>query len=183
MPEIETARLRLRLFRHEDVDALAAMFSKPAVMRFLPGGQPIPRERIPAGIERRINDWATRGFGLFALDDKATGALIGQAGLFPLEDTAEIEVAYLLDEPYWGQGLATEAARACLGFGFETLHLSRIVAVAVPANRASTRVMEKLGMAYQGPAHHYGLDVARYAITRESFAALDTDHRPLTTDH
>jgi RimJ/RimL family protein N-acetyltransferase len=176
MPEFETPRLRLRLFRRDDVDALAAIFSKPAVMRYLPGGQPIPRERIPAGIERRIQDWETRGFGLFALEDKATGALIGQAGLFPLEETDEVEVAYLLDEPYWGQGLATEAARACLHFGFEQLHLPRIVAVAVPANRASTRVMEKLGMEYQGLAQHYGLGVARYAITRESFAALTTDH-------
>jgi ribosomal-protein-alanine N-acetyltransferase len=175
MPEIETARLRLRLFRREDVDALAAIFSKPAVMRFLPGGQPIPRERIPAGIERRISDWETRGFGLFALEDKATGALIGQAGLFPLEDTDDVEVAYLLDEPYWGQGLATEAARACLRFGFETLHLPRIVAVAVPANRASTRVMEKLGMEYQGPDHHYGLDVARYAITRHAYEVLSAE--------
>jgi RimJ/RimL family protein N-acetyltransferase len=86
--------------------------------------------------------------------------------LFHLDNTPEIEEAYLLDRACWGQGLASEAAGAALRYGFETLGLPRIVGVALPANGASCRVLEKIGLRFERPARYYDLDVAYYGLNR-----------------
>ncbi|WP_316787572.1 GNAT family N-acetyltransferase [Thermoleptolyngbya oregonensis] len=87
-----------------------------------------------------------------------------------LDSTPEIEVGYVLDCPFWGRGLATEAARASLQFGFDTLGLERIVAIARPENHASQRVMQKLGMTYEKDAFYYNCAVVYWAIAREHFS-------------
>jgi ribosomal-protein-alanine N-acetyltransferase len=80
-----------------------------------------------------------------------------------------VEVAYLLAQAYWGQGLATEAARAALRYGFETLALDRIVAVVHPENRGSQRVLEKAGLRLEGDAHYYDMDVKYYALPQAEY--------------
>src|SRR5215212_5509923 len=118
-------------------------------MRYMRSGQPAPRERTAYALHYMIDYWNLHGLGLWAVEDQADGALMGQCGLFYLDKTTEIEVAYLLAQRYWGQGYATEAARAALRFGFETLGLDRIVAVVRPENAGSRRVLEKAGLCFE----------------------------------
>ena len=169
MPEIETAHLRLRMFRPDDLDALAPIYADPAVMRYMRTGKPAPRERTEYALHWMIDYWNLHGMGLWAVEHKADGALIGQCGLFYLDKTTEVEVAYLLAQAYWGQGLATEAARAALCYGFETLALDRIVAVVRPENTGSQRVLEKAGLRLEGDARYYDMDVKYYALPRAAY--------------
>ncbi|MDQ6694564.1 MAG: GNAT family N-acetyltransferase, partial [Chloroflexota bacterium] len=90
--------------------------------------------------------------------------------------TEEIEVAYLLDKPYWGQGLATEAARAALSYAFDTLQLDRIVAVTRPENKGSKHVLDKIGLKFERHAHYYKLDCSYYSISRERY--YDANSKP-----
>ncbi|NDJ75254.1 MAG: GNAT family N-acetyltransferase [Chloroflexi bacterium] len=170
MPEITTARLRLRAFTLDDVPAYhAAVFSDPDVMRYLPGGEPRPLEAAEKAVQHFTASWQQHDLGLWAVIQRADDTLIGHCGLQYIPDTPYIEVGYVLAKPYWGQGLATEAARAALRFGFEQRGLDRIVAVFVPENTGSERVMIKLGMKNQGLLQAYGTDLPCYTITREAF--------------
>jgi RimJ/RimL family protein N-acetyltransferase len=166
MAEIETSRLRLRLFTPDDLDALYAVTSDPEVMKYLGTSDPRSREKTRATIDAILRHWTEHGFGIWALEHKAEQRLIGWCGLQLLEKTPEIELAYLLAKAYWNQGLATEAARAAIEYGFGELKLKRIVAIARPENVGSYRVMEKVGMKYERDAHYYNVDVVYYAVER-----------------
>lgn len=166
IPEIESARLRLRGFSPEDLDALCQVFGDPEVMKYISGGKPRTREATREGLLNSIEGWRERGFGLWAVVEKATGKTIGYCGLIFLEDTPEIEVAYGLARSAWGKGFAAEAARASLGYGFKELKLERVVAVVNPENLASRRVLEKLGMKYTKNVRHYGEDLMYYEIAQ-----------------
>jgi ribosomal-protein-alanine N-acetyltransferase len=98
--------------------------------------------------------------------DRTTEAFVGQCGLNTIDGTGEVEALWALDRPAWGRGLATEAARAALAWGLEMAGLSAVIAIAAPANVASQRVMEKIGMRYTGRAQYFGLDVVRYERAR-----------------
>ncbi|MFQ3615514.1 MAG: GNAT family N-acetyltransferase [Cyanobacteriota bacterium] len=167
-PERETQRLYLQPFQPDDLDALAALYAKPDVMRYVGHGVRT-REETQTGLHRMMAHWQAHGFGMWKLIEKGTGAFVGRAGLIYLDSTPEIEVGYALDRPFWGRGLATEAARASLQFGFDTLELERIVAIARPENRASQRVMQKLGMTYEKDAFYYNCEVVYWAIARRDF--------------
>ena len=95
VPAIETRRLRLRGFTNDDLDALAAIYADPDVMRYMPGRKPVPRERVAASLGRMMDYWQQHGFGLWAVEDKESGRLIGRCGLVHLDNTPEIEVGYL----------------------------------------------------------------------------------------
>ena len=177
MPVIETARLRLRPLTLDDAEAYyTAILSDPDVMRYLPGGTTLPRDRAEFTIQRQIDNWARDGIGLWAVVRAGDGRLIGHCGLMHLPDSTEIEVAYALTQDVWGQGFAPEAARAALRFGFEERGFARIVAVAVPANVASQRVMEKIGMTNEGLQPAYGTELAFYSITRAVFQPGDAPY-------
>jgi len=165
MTEIRTERLVLRPLAEGDLDAWASrLYADPEVMRYLPAGPPVPRERAERNLASQQEHWRTYGYGLMAALDVATGEFVGYCGLRYLPEVDEVEVAYGLARARWGEGLATEAAEACIRHGFEDLGLRRVVAYAVPANVASRRVMEKVGMAFEDEAHLFGLDLVRYAI-------------------
>jgi ribosomal-protein-alanine N-acetyltransferase len=170
VPEIETERLYLRLLGMDDLDDYhQKIFADADVMKYLPSGAPLPRERAEVIINRFHSHWERHGFGIWGVVDKASGELIGHCGLQYLADTPEVEVAYALAKPYWGKGLATEAAHTSLRFGFQEKKLERIVAIAIPANIASRRVMEHNGMQYEKDAEYFDLNVAYYSITRAMF--------------
>jgi ribosomal-protein-alanine N-acetyltransferase len=164
MPEIETSRLRLRMFTPDDLDALSAITGDAEVMKYLGTSGPRTREKTKTTIDAILRHWSEHGFGIWALEHKRDQRLIGWCGLQMLEKTPEIEVAYLLAQDYWNQGLATEAARASIEYAFRELKLRRIVAIARPENVGSYRVMEKAGMKYERDAHYYNVDVVYYAI-------------------
>jgi ribosomal-protein-alanine N-acetyltransferase len=169
---LETARLILRPFGAGDAPAHAALYADPGVTRFLPGG-PFPPDAILARSERsraRFGEhWKAHGWGVWAVVDKATAGLIGQCGLNHLPDGSDVELLYALSRASWGRGLATEAGRAALEHGFGPVGLERIVAVTRPEHRASRRVMERLGMAYEADRDAFGMQVVCYALTREDW--------------
>ena len=169
---LETAHLLLRPFTADDAPLLhQAVYGNAAVMRYLPGGVPRTLEQTQQVIEFFTNHYQQHGFGAWVLVHQADGQFIGQCGLNRLPDDGEVEVFYAIAEPYWGQGLTTEAAEAVLGYGFERAALERIIALAVPENIASRRVMEKLGMRYEGvtTAYYRGAGLALYTLTREQW--------------
>lgn len=175
MQEIQTARLHLRRFNAGDLDAVRRIYGDPAVMRYMWDGAGRTEEQLVRILAFLVNGWETRGAGLWAVVHQAQGTVIGRCGLLTLPGTAEVEIGYVLARQHWGGGYATEAARAVLRYGFEELALPRIVAVARPDNLASRRVLHRLGMRYEGLAHHYGAVHARYAIGRDDYQELADD--------
>lgn len=170
IPTVETARLLLRPFTAEDLeDYTHLIFAEAEVMRYLPQRTSTPRERAERTMAFFNDQWVQSGYSAWAVTDKVTGQLRGHCGLNYLAEIEEVEVLYALAKPYWGQGLATEAARASVHFGFEQVNLTRLIALAVPENIASRRVMEHLGFVYEKDAHHFGLNLVQYALQRESF--------------
>jgi ribosomal-protein-alanine N-acetyltransferase len=166
--EVETARLHLRLLEPADLDAYyERIFADPDVMRWLPTGQPIPRERFDDRIASLMFDhWAEHGFGPWIAVHRADGRVIGHCGLKHWPESTEVEVFYAFAKSYWGQGLATEGARASLRYGFEDLGLDRISAAAKLDNAASRRVLEKIGMTHEKDFEFMGSPVAGYAVRR-----------------
>jgi RimJ/RimL family protein N-acetyltransferase len=169
MLNLETTRLVLRPFVESDLDALAGIFADPRVMRYLPAGQGISRERTQAALTRYIESWEICGYGLNAVIEKGSQKLIGHCGLAQLDHTEQIELAYGFAHSHWGQGFATEAATACVTFGFDVLNLEQIVAIVVPENTASQRVLEKLGMQYIQDASFYNLKVRYFRLTQAKY--------------
>jgi ribosomal-protein-alanine N-acetyltransferase len=171
MPEIETDRLLLRMFRPEDGDVMyERIWTDPLVMRYVqPGGWPFAREESAGLVLRQTELFGERGFGQWAVVPRETGELIGYCGLKYLDNTPEVELLYGITHVYWGRGLVTEAAAATLRYAFEEIKLDHVVAIALPDNVASWRVMEKIGMRHEGRARHYDYDVVRYSIRREEF--------------
>jgi RimJ/RimL family protein N-acetyltransferase len=170
MVEIETERLLLRGWRDEDVEPCSGMCADPEVMRFIGEGSTLTREQSEAQISRFVRHWDERGFGLWALEEKGTGTFVGFAGLAHQEDWAEgehkTEVGWRLDRAFWGRGLATEAAKAGVACGFETLGLERIISIIQLGNMASRRVAEKAGLSPRGETCWRGTPVVWYAIVR-----------------
>lgn len=145
---IETERLVLRAWREEDRAPFAALNADPEVTEFLP--RPITREASDALVDRIEGHFAEHGFGLWAIEVRATGEFVGFTGLdwktFPAHFTPAVEVGWRLSRPAWGHGYATEAARAALDHGFGPAGLDEIVSMTTVANTRSRRVMERLGL-------------------------------------
>jgi ribosomal-protein-alanine N-acetyltransferase len=168
MPEIETERVRLRLFTEDDLDDLARLFGNPQVMKFLgPECKPATRDEVQVALDSMIRHWERRGFGRFAAISKENGEFIGCAGLRSFEGIAEL--VYMVDEPYWGKGLATEIAEACLEYGFKVHEFDRIIAMTRPNNTASRRVMDKLGFKFEKEDTAFDIFVVQYTISREEY--------------
>jgi ribosomal-protein-alanine N-acetyltransferase len=171
---IETARLRLRLWREDDLDSYARICADPEVMRYMGIGA-MTREQTAEQVARLMRHWEERGYGHWAVEEKATGTFIGRIGLQYQDDWTEgehkTEVGCLLDRSRWGKGLATEGALASLRYGFEELALERIISITLPTNLASRRVMEKAGLTFRGEARWRGFDLVWYAADRRGWEA------------
>ncbi len=147
----ETDRLLIRNWRDEDIDLFHEINSDPKVMEFFPSRRDRQQAlEVMQTIQRRI---AETGYGFFALESKADGVPIGFgglaiAGIEPLMPADTVEVGWRLATRYWGKGYASEAGSALLRVGFAERGLEEIVAFAVTANRRSTAVMERIGMAH-----------------------------------
>lgn len=166
---IETERLIFRKFTLDDLPTLIEQRSDPEVNKYLGGTRLQNPEALAKRLDFYISCYDKFGFGNCAMIWKPTGEMIGSAGLQPLEDSGEIEVGYNMIKEFWGRGIGTEAARGWLEYGFNTAGLERIVAVAIEANRGSTRIMEKLGMRYEKTELHYDEECVFYAISKDEF--------------
>ncbi len=165
---LETARLFLRPFNKNDIDPVFAMRSDADVMRFIRQPQ-TRRGEAESWINLTSSRWEKEKIGFCAVVEKSSNQFIGWCGLWRLKETDETEVGYALVKDFRGFGYASEAAESFLIYGFEKLDLKEIVAVARPENRASWRVMERLGMTYDYTGNFYECDLVHYSITKEEF--------------
>lgn len=175
MHTIETERLIIRPFTFDDLDAYhRQVYSDADVTRYLPGGRPRSRQETEDVIAYFIDHEQRYGYSISAVLDKSTGELIGHCGLHRF-DNGDVEIGYSFARACWGQGYASEAARAMLRYSFETLALGEIIALAMPANLASQRVMQKIGMQPEGTTGlYYGAELVIYRLARTDFQPGDS---------
>ena len=164
MTSLETERLRLRPFREEDLEAYAAIVADPETMMFM--GGPRDRARAWADIAWCLGHWTLRGYGLWAAEEKASGALVGRIGLLNPEGWPGLEVGWLMARQNWGRGLATEGGRASLAYAFEALGAKHVISLIRPGNTASIRVAEKLGERPERSVELFGEETLVYGIAR-----------------
>lgn len=145
-----TPRLLLRRWQPEDLDAYAALSGDPEVMRHIGAGVPYTREQSRVSMESFRGHWERYGFGLRAVVDRESGALIGMLGVQragePGVGPGDVEIGWRLQRSHWGRGLAVEGATVVRDHAFGTLGFLRLVAFCRPANHASIHVAERLGM-------------------------------------
>jgi RimJ/RimL family protein N-acetyltransferase len=143
-PTLHTERLILRPWRDDDLEPFAALNRDPAVMEFFPSV--LDREQSDAIVERIGSHFEREGFGLWAAEVPGVAPFIGFIGLQRPTFMPGVEVGWRIARRYWGAGYATEGARASIAWGFGQLDVAEIIAMVVPDNVRSQRVMEKLGM-------------------------------------
>lgn len=165
-PAITTPRLTLRPFRPDDTPALFTILNAPDIMQYLPNPTTPDLGRVERLVARQIEQWETHGRAFWALEWQASGELIGWCGLQYLPQTDETEVGYLLAQPWWGQGIATEAAHRSVAYGFDELQLDFIIGITHPDNTASQNVLRKAGLVFTGPSRYFDMDCYRFARQR-----------------
>jgi RimJ/RimL family protein N-acetyltransferase len=164
MVTLETERLLLRQFCVDDLDALAAIGADLEVMEFL--GPPMSRRDAWRAMAMVLGHWELRGYGSWAVEERATGQLLGRIGLYNPEGWPGLEVGWTLARAAWGRGYATEGARASLDYAFDTLGADHVISVIDPDNTRSLAVAEGLGERYERMWDLDGNQVAIYGIDR-----------------
>lgn len=170
MPELETARVRLRALKIEDAPALNIVNRHPEVMRFIG-----PIEQTVETTERYLQrgplaDYANYGFGRHACIDKASNQLIGFCGLKYLPDLNEVDIGYRFLPQYWGKGLASETSKVFMQHAQKVIGLKRIIGLALPENAGSINVLKKLGMRFEKRVVSQGDECVLYAWGTEAEA-------------
>ena len=163
---LETPRLCLRSMQASDLDAMAKMYSNNKVMRYIGAGKTFTKEQCGKSIAGWNEYESKHGFTNWAIVLKEGDIFIGKCGFSFLPDNSDIEISYMLDEPHWGKGFATEISQASLEYGFDKLNLKRIVAMVYPENIISIRVIEKLRMKYEKEAEYWGIKFLMYSIEK-----------------
>jgi ribosomal-protein-alanine N-acetyltransferase len=163
---LETERLRLRPYRPDDLDDLAAMFSDPEHMRWYP--EPFPREGSLAWLEHQIAGYEEPGYALWIVEDRATAEFLGTAGpaLRVVEGVEEVEIGWHTRPGRKGEGIAPEAAAAARDWAFASLDVDHVISLVRPENQASCRVAEKIGMHVDREVDYKGLRHLVYRIDR-----------------
>ena len=166
MITLETDRLILRMFREDDFEPYAKICADPDVMRYLGEGKPLARSEAWRQLAMILGHWRLRGYGLWAVEERATGHLIGRIGHFNPEGWPGFELGWVLGRPYWGRGYATEGARRALDYAFTELGRDRVISLIYPANAASIRVAERIGETLEGRTSLFGHEALVYSIHR-----------------
>jgi RimJ/RimL family protein N-acetyltransferase len=169
---LETERLLLRPFRDSDIDAYAAMCADPDVMRYIATRSVLSRDEAWRQMAMFVGHWQLRGFGMWAVEERSSGSLVGRVGLHFPEGWPDRELAWTLARPYWGRGFALEAARAALAHAFGPLGWHRVISLIDPDNRRSIRLAERLGERFEGEVTVRGYALSLYAIDRDSLRSL-----------
>ena len=170
LPDLETPRLALRPRRPADLDDCLAMDLDPSVARFIWGAPPDPEKHREVLRGQFAVGWPKLG-GIWVVEERAAPGFLGWSGLFPLEKTGLIEIGYRYLPKAWGRGIATEAAACVLDYGFRAFAFDPIVAVSHRENRASHRVLQKIGLARQADAVHYRQTLAVFRLSRADYLA------------
>ena len=147
---IETERLFIRPFKMEDIGPAYDMNLDAEVTKYTGDGGVVSKKEIERRIvEHVFADYEKYGFGRLAVELKNERKFIGFTGLKYLEDLNEVDLGYRFMKDYWGKGIATESSEACIKLGFETFELNKIIAMVLPENTSSIRVLEKLNFKYE----------------------------------
>lgn len=168
MDTLETNRLTLRMLREADFDAYAETCADPEVMRYLGTGVTLNRNdtwRAMAGI---LGHWKLLGYGMFAMEVRETGELIGRTGYLNPPGWPGFELGWVLGRPWWGKGYAVEAAIKCRDYAFDAMGRDRLISLIRPDNHRSIKVAEKIGEALAGEVELLGSKALIYEIRKQS---------------
>ncbi len=144
IPQLQTGRLLLRAWGGSDFEPYARFMADPDVTRYL-SGEPMSRADAWRNMAMLAGHWSLRGYGMWAVERKSDRALLGRVGLHFPEGWPGLEVGWTLGKEHWGQGFATEAARAAMDYGFLTQNVERLLSVIDVDNLASQAVARRLG--------------------------------------
>ncbi len=164
---LETARLILRPFESNDAEAAYGWFGDPLVMRFTTTGPDKSLEETQMRLARYQEHQAAYGFSKWMILDRVSGASMGDAGLIDLKECGWIDLGYRFAKPYWGKGLATEAASAWVRAAFGEFHFDKINAFVHPENNASIRVLQKLNFQTVRRDTVMGMDAILFVLHAE----------------
>jgi RimJ/RimL family protein N-acetyltransferase len=173
MITLQTERLVLRAFRQADLDAYARICADPDVVRYV--GQPFSRAEAWLHIATMLGHWQLRGCGMWAVEDRSSGAMIGRIGFYQPEGWPGLELGWILARSHWGRGLATEGARSALAFAFGVLERPHIISLIRPENVVSIRVAEKLGERLEGRSRALGVEALVYGLRRAEWGGAEPD--------
>jgi RimJ/RimL family protein N-acetyltransferase len=171
MVTLETERLTLRILREADFDAYAEMCADPEIMRYIGEGQPLARPMAWRKLAMMIGHWSLRGYGLWAAEERSSGAFAGYVGFWNPEGWPGFELGWTLRRSCWGKGYATEGARAALQYAFRQLGQPHVISLIQPENVASIRVAKRLGERLSDSIEVMGKCALVYRITREGWEA------------
>ncbi len=150
IPVFETDRMIIRPFELKDIDDAYEMNLDKRVSKYTGDGGVVSIDEIRRRItEDVLGDYQKYGYGRMAIEWKENNRCIGFSGLKYLEDLQEVDLGYRLMSAYWGKGIATEAGKICLQYGFNQLKLDRIIALVLPDNKASIHVLKKLNFSFK----------------------------------
>lgn len=162
IPELETPRLRLRAWRNDDLAAYAPMCADAEVMKYIGTGATQTRAEAWRAMASFLGHWELRGYGMWAIERKDSGELVGRAGFIEPEGWPGFELGWLLGRPHWGNGYAIEAARAALDWGRTALRRDRVLSFIRPGNDRSVKVALALGSKLAGETELLGGKVLVY---------------------
>jgi RimJ/RimL family protein N-acetyltransferase len=152
----------------DDFEAYAQICADPEVMRYL-GGKPFTRTEAWRHMAFLVGHWQLRGYSHWAVEEKASGRLVGRLGFFHPVGWPGFEIGWTLGRDSWGKGYATEGARRALNYAFTEMNKEHVISLIHPDNRASIRVAERLGETLEGEAEILGIGVLVYGIDREKW--------------
>ena len=166
---IETKRLIIRKFRESDFEDYLQIFSEPEVTHYIGNGKAMTRSQAWMSMATIFGHWQLRGYGIFAVEERASNIVVGRIGFLNPEGWPGFELGWILNRNYWGKGYATEGAKALLNYAFRELNRDYVVSLIHPGNIRSIRVAERLGEQLQDKAEVYGKEVLVYGIDRADF--------------
>ncbi len=172
MITLETERLLLRMFREEDLDDYAVIFGDPEVSRYLGNGEPLSRFAAWWSLAAIVGHWQLRGYGMWAVEERKSGVLLGRIGFLNPEGWPGFEIGWALKPAYWGLGYATEGAKAALNYGFSELGKEHIISLIYPDNIRSIQVAKRLGEQLEGKTTLFDKEVLIYGINREAWKVI-----------
>lgn len=171
----QTSRLLLRHFTMDDLESLTAMHSDPEVSRFL-GGVKTPEQTRQRLLEW-LDDYQRYGFSKWAVIVRTTGELVGRCGLSleQIDGISEWELGWTFARAHWGNGYATEAAKAAMEHSFNVLGHKRLISLIRPGNDSSVRVAERIGMTYERIVEWNGAPAKMYVVSASSLPLASAD--------
>jgi len=169
IPRVTTERLILRSFNKDDLDRFAEIVADPVVIRYATyTGEVLSRSQAWNWLCYILGHWHMRGFGIWAVEDRRSGGLLGRIGLQYLDWFDDVELVWMLKQSAWGQGFASEGVRAAIDFGFNNLELPCITAVIHTVNQLSIHLAERLGMTFERQIERQEIQFYEFSLSNGS---------------